>query len=167
MITFTDTRTKPEGYSSQSTRTMKSSKAFDILANCELAFGGKIEVVFPTRVETKTVVLGAVDHSIFEGSVEDMCYLFELAQATRTARELLKHPERKPDDGSLQDIHRMMGALKSGTGATKIAAISILGVENEEEMCDKLTELPLEDIVAVIGLLADGEATREEALSLI
>lgn len=167
MIKFSDCRTKPGGDVYPSSRTVKPSKALDILTNCELAFGGHIVSIEPTRVETRTVVMGCVDQSIFEGTEEEMRLLVEMATATQEVRQLRNQPSRPADDGTKGDIHRLANALAANTGATKVAAISLLGELSGLEGLGRVSALGLDDITSVLGLIADGEATREEALSLI
>lgn len=167
MIQYTDVRTKPEGGVYPSSRTMKPSKAINILVNCELAFGGQIVDITSTRVETRTVVLGCVDQSVFEGSPEEMEYLVKMATATNEVRLQRSERPRPEDDGGPNDIRRLMMALSDATSSVKVAAIATLGDLNGLEMLSRVSTMHLEDITSVIGLIADGEATREEAFSLI
>lgn len=167
MITFSDERTKPEGGVYPSSRVITMAKALDILINCELAFGGKIVVIEPTRVQTRTVVMGCVDISTFEGSVEEMQYLVKVASNTQFIRDLRNDPERGKDDGTYRDIRRLESAIGSGTNTAKLGVIATLGVTCETQAGKLATTGLLKDLVAAVSLIAEGQATPEEALALI
>lgn len=166
MITFNDKRVKPEGGEYTDSRTLTVGKGLDILVNCELGFGGKILEVTPTRVVTQTTVMGCVDTSVFEGSVEEMHYLYEIAKNTQAVRDLRQDPDRGKDDGTEGDVRRLEAAIGKGIHTAKIGTIAALGVVCDV-MVTKLASVSLKDLIAAVSLIAEGQGTPEEIIALI
>lgn len=154
-------------------RKATAEEAFGMLVENELGFGGQVLEVTPTRVVVRTNVLSCVDTATFEGNLEEMRHLFEIAAYysvamsdkeifSRTSDKVFRVLDFKGDGVKPLHLHLAGGML---FGASLIVAIlEAVGdfrlPPKPRAFRDKLKE-------AVYTYLLLQEFSREEVLSVM
>lgn len=151
---------------------VKPGKAAATVIEYELGYGGVLVECSETRLVFKTIVLGKIDHTVLEGTPEELeplmnflgiCYtlntdkdfddLFEAIKGTDMAEKLLRPL-----------FLTTAGVMLVGTGRTRRAATAFLA-ETEEDIKLFMPQ-SLKSLVTMIELKIDSNASQEDLRAL-
>lgn len=176
MIQYTGHRTRGnEPPFDPITRTETVAKALSGLILYEIGYGGSIIELTPMKVAVRTVVMGCVDTSIWEGLPEEMELLVEAAAASVMAapsitsgplHEAIVTKVMNLTKGKPLLIKLGMGMI-TGAPRAKLVMLSLLPEPlTDEELIKKLIRLTPNDLLALVMCVRVDGMTLKEALDL-
>jgi hypothetical protein len=145
-------------------------RALKVLIGCELKFGGNITDASETMLKVETKCFGCHDTSIFEGSVEEMRPLIDAArfylQACQRDEQVLKHVCSDAVSGPYNGNPRLLdlgGPMLIGENRVKLAYLLALRVSEDE--IDERMKMRLDDLEAVMALMADMKMSFHDVIA--
>jgi len=164
-------------------------KALDYLISCEIAFGGNVTDISDTKITIVTPITGMVDHTVFEGSSEEMRSLtiaIGVSSALRANKKIadagidsaMRFTEGNPRLIAIGGAMFMLGPVVSGTIKYMLANYLLLEQfgdcvpENsaiEKALATSVLKAPLrnKDGLAALTLHLDDGVPMSECLALL
>lgn len=172
MIRITANRTRgQERPQPADVREVSPAEAFRSLVRYELGYGASVTHLGPTSLSVRTLVMTCVDDTRFEGTVEEMSLLCEVAALIVMIRSSFSETSKVAEAmllatrGNPLRIKMSIGIV--GSTNTVKAALSAMLPFFEEIPALRLRSFPLEDFVELVVLHRFGNATMQECIELL
>lgn len=151
-----------------------AQEALERLVVYEVGYGGRFEIVEETKIKINTTLLGCRDQTTFEGTAEEMFWLYqmsliacmindELCKSEVAQKNLANRLHRFSEGNPFLVIHG--AGIMAGAGTVRAMCISVL-VENNVELVERFKKLSREDLYALLELKLFEGCTQSEILDL-